>query len=83
MDVSSDPSAIALAPCSEDLEANNPQPEPSSTPSADGNGCCWTWPDLKHEWRVNQRQMRHWIAVVVIIVFAIGLAVYYQVGNHD
>ena len=82
MDVSSASAATSLAPRSEDLEANNPQPEPSSTP-ADGNGCCWTCLDLEYEWKFNRRQIRHWIAVVVIIVFAIGLAVYYQVGNHD
>lgn len=80
--MASSASAIALAPRSEDLEANHPQPEPSSHP-ADGNGCCWTWPDLKREWKANERQMRHWIAIVVIIVLALGLAVYYQVGNHN
>jgi hypothetical protein len=80
---SSASSAITLTPRSEDLEANHPQPEPSSSHSDDGNGCCWTWPDLTREWKANKRQMRHWIAVVVIIVLALGLAVYYQVGNHD
>jgi hypothetical protein len=80
---SSASSAITLAPRSEDLEANHPKPAPSSTDSDVGNRCCWSWLDLKHEWKANQRQMRHWIAVVVIIVLALGLAVYYQVGNHD
>ncbi|KAM0706508.1 hypothetical protein Q7P35_005835 [Cladosporium inversicolor] len=82
MDVSSASSAIALAPRFGDLEANHPQPEPSSTPT-DGNECCWTCLNLKYEWKFNRRQMRHWIAVVVIVAFAIGLAVYYQVGHHD
>ena len=70
-------SSTALAPRSEDLEANHPQAEPSSARSDHGNGCCWFWSDLKHEWEANQRQMRHWIAFVVIIVLTLGLAVYY------
>ena len=81
MAIPSTSAAIPLEPLSiEDLEALRPQPEPVST---DGNGCCWTWSDVKLEWKKNPRHMRHWMAIVVIMVLAIGLAVWYQVGKHD
>jgi len=74
----------SAAPRTGDLEANLPEIQRDSAHQVNREGCFYsTWFDVKHEWKTGAKQMRHWIAITLIMVLSLGLAVYYTVGNHD
>jgi len=77
-------SGSPAAPRTADLEAGLPHTQLDSVQHVDRHGCFnATLFIVKQEWKTGSRQMRHWVAITVIMILAVGLAVYYTAGKHD